>query len=182
MLVLRAHGLRNEDATAIAPFAMENEALAARIVARIRELAREHAAAISAHYSATNGGMTVRDPSAPAVLADGSWTPEAAARAKTLGRKGPEDISIHVSYHEPGFMAAIRAEGIDHHILVQKHDWWMSDRYATMSDIEQMDWDEQAYGIGFHLGGAQIRRLVAAGRWSHERAKSYASHYETEQS
>jgi len=109
-----------------------------------------------------------------------SWSPEAERRARQRGRHSPEFINIHTDYRTSALMADLAALGFAPMILVQKHDWWVEDRYARMNDSEQMDFDLRALDAGFHLSGAQVRRLVAAGRWTDAQARAYAPYYETE--
>jgi hypothetical protein len=143
-------------------------AAATRIYEQMAALCVAHADAIAAFYAAKHG-QAPRNP-ANAFAEDG-WSPEAQRRADQRGRKSNENITIHWDYRAPALMDALTAAGLSADVLVQKHDWWPRDRYEQMSEAEQMDWDENALNIGFHLGGNRFAASspLVAGRTSAQR-------------
>lgn len=66
------------------------------------------------------------------VFATSSWSPD---------RRSSEFISVHPHHTTPAFLEDLRAAGLDTTILVQKRDWWPRDRYARMSEAEQVQSD-----------------------------------------
>lgn len=140
-------------------------------------LAEQYADEISEYYLSKEGRSTAY---ATRPFSVGSWSPEVQARTDVRGRQGPEDIAVHASFQAPAFVAALQAVGLDSFVYVQKHDLWPVDRYNRLNDREQAEFDINAYEMGFHLGGQQVRRLVRLGLWTHDRAIGYAPCYESE--
>lgn len=120
----------------ISPFPLDGAAASA-IVAQIQSLATQH-------------GLVH-------VFATSSWS---------LDRRSSEFIIVHPDRTTPVFLEDLRAAGLDTTILIQKHSWWPRDRYARMSEAEQVQADLAWLECGGWLDSAQRARLA---RYGHRR-------------
>lgn len=94
----------------------------------------------------------------------GSWMParEDALpefRAVRPSARTGEFIEVHQHYMTEAFLADLASAGLTSTILVQKHDWWLRDKYNQMNEAEQVHTDLGWINAGGWLTEEKIARL-----------------------